>query len=171
MNITIKNIYLHRIKSLIMKKALTLMLVLTACTTSLSAQITREQADAIVWQYVQNEVAQPYILYGNLNTPSEGGMVVTTFNDEIVKVKYAYWAYYLNENPETSEPSQHRYLFVKENDGNLLEIITTNDLSPDLTEWKFVLGLGDMKKEFVSIYPNPTIGELRIKNYELKITN
>jgi len=144
------------------------MLVLIAWTTSLSAQITREQADAIVWEHIQNEITPPYLLYVNLNTPSEEGMVITTFNDEVVKVKYTCWAYYLNESPEVSEPSQHRYLFVKENNGNLLEIITTNDFGPDLTGWEPVLGLGDMKKEGIRIYPNPTTGELRITSYELR---
>ena len=32
-----------------------------------------------------------------------------------------------------------------------------------------MLGLANMKKELISIYPNPTTGELRIKNYELRI--
>ena len=138
------------------------MLVLIACTTSLSAQITREQADKIVWEHIQNEVTTPYLLYVYNHAPSAAGLMITTYNEETVKVKYACWAYYLNENPGVSEPTQHRYLFVKEDDGNLLEIITSNDLSPDLTGWESVLGLGDVKKEFIRIYPNPTTGELNI---------
>jgi hypothetical protein len=43
------------------------------------------------------------------------------------KCKIRLLGYYLNENPELSEPSRHRYLFVKKDAGNLLEIITAND--------------------------------------------
>jgi len=147
------------------------MLVLLAWTTSLSAQITREQADEIVWQHIKNEVTPPYLLYVNVNTPSEGGITVTTFQEETFKAKYACWAYYLNENPGLTEPSQHRYLFVKENDGNLLEVITSNDMIPDLTQWEEVLptGLIDIKENGgIVLYPNPTSGELQVTSYELQ---
>ena len=116
------------------------MLILIICTTtSLSAQITREQADAIVLEYIQ-EIALPYSLYVNINMPGEEGIIITTFNEEVVRVKYACWAYYLNENPGTSEPAQQRYLFIKENNGNLLEIIISNDLVPEdiASNWKIV---------------------------------
>ena len=154
-----------------MKKFIIPILALIALNTSLSAQITREQADKIVWEHLQNEVTLPYFLYVYNYAPSAEGMIITTYNEETVKVKYACWAYYLNENPGVSEPSQHRYLFVKENDGNLLEIITTNDLDADLTGWEPVLGLKAIKRESISIYPNPTTGKLGITNYELGITN
>jgi len=143
------------------------MLVLMAWATSLSAQITREQANKIVWEHVQNEATSPYLLYVYNHAPSAEEFMITTYNEEIVKVKYACWVYYLNENPEVSEPCQHRYLFVKEDNGNLLEIITTNDLSPDLTDWMVVPPLSVMDGERNNIpllYPNPTTGELRIPN-------
>ena len=96
-----------------MKNTIFITVLSILMSLTLSAQITRQQADAIVWEYVQNEVTPPYVLYGNLNTPTEEGMIITTFNEEIVKVKYVCWAYYLNENPGTSEPSQHRYYLLK----------------------------------------------------------
>ena len=148
-----------------------LMLFLLANTTSLFAQITREQADAIVWEYLQNELSAPYLLYVNTNLPNEAGINIITNNAEVVKVKYACWAYYLNEFPDMSVPCQHRYLFVKEDNGNLLEIITTNDIVPNLTDWESLLGVNDLKKETITVYPNPTTGELRIENGELRITN
>jgi len=138
------------------------MLALIACTTSLSAQITREQADKIVWKHIQNEVTIPYLLYAQNDTPGAEGLMITTYHEETVKVKYACWAYYLNENPGVNEPVQHRYLFVKEDDRNLLEIITSNDLVPDLTGCEPVLGSVNVKKEFISIYPNPTTGVLNL---------
>ena len=145
--------------------------ILFACPTLLSAQITREQADQIVWEHLQKEVSQPYFLYANTHTPSVAGINITTSNAEVVKIKYASWAYYLNEFPVASGPSQHRYLFVKEDNGNLLEIITTNDIVPDLTEWELLLGIVDLKSEAISIYPNPTTGELTIDNGQLTINN
>jgi hypothetical protein len=147
------------------------MLVLLANTTSLFAQITREQADAIVWEYLQNELSTPYLLYVNTNLPNEEGINITTKNEENVKVKYACWAYYLNEFPNINGPSQHRYFLVKVDNGNLLEIITTNDVVPNLTDWESLLGVNDLKKEAITVYPNPTTGELSIRNYELGITN
>ena len=153
------------------KTILILMLVLLANTTSLFAQITREQANAIVWEHIQNEISAPYLLYVNTNLPNEEGINITTNNEENVKVKYACWAYYLNEFPNINGPSQHRYFLVKEDNGNLLEIITTNDVVPNLTYWESLLGVNDLKKEAITVYPNPTTGELSIRNYELGITN
>jgi len=120
-----------------MNKIFITLSVLIACTFSSSfAQITREQADVIVFQYIQDEVAPPYLLYAYALEPSEEIMVLTTHNEEVIEVEYACWAYYLNEHPALSTPCQHRYLFVKEDDGNLLEVITTHDLGPnDFTEW------------------------------------
>jgi len=153
-----------------MNKFILPVLVLLAWTTSLSAQITREQADEIVWQHIKNEVTTPYSLYINTHAPSAEGIAVTTFQEETFKAKYACWAYYLNENPGLTEPSQHRYLFVKENDGNLLEVITSNDKVPDLTQWAEVtVGLIDMGENGgIVVYPNPTSGELRVTSYELQ---
>ena len=144
------------------------MLVLTAWATSLSAQITRKQADAIVWEHLQNEVTPPYLLYVNVNTPTAEGIAITTSQGEAMQAKYACWTYYLNENPVMSAPSQHRYLFVKEDDGNLLEVITSNDLVPELTDWTEVMPVGidappsPSEGEDVRVYPNPTDGALWI---------
>jgi len=40
-----------------------LMFLLVISSIWLSAQITREQADKIVWEHMQNEVTTPYLLY------------------------------------------------------------------------------------------------------------
>ena len=156
-----------------MKKFTLFIFILFFCATSLHAQITQEQAHAIVLQHIQAEVTPPYVLYVYALAPNEEDMIITTHHEETIKVKYACWAYYLNEHPDVNGLCQHRYLFVKENDGNLLEVITSNDLSPNLTQWTLVpLNVidGD-KNNFVLLYPNPTTGELRIENGELKIEN
>jgi hypothetical protein len=154
-----------------MKKLIIPMLIFLAWATSLSAQITREQADKIVLEHLQNEVTLPYFLYVNVNAPSEAGIAVTTFQEETFTAKYACWAYYLNEYPEVTEPTQHRYLFVKANDGNLLEVITSNDMIPDLTQWIEVTTAINELEKHVKIYPNPTNGELIVENGELTIEN
>ena len=151
-------------------------LLFTFCILLFSAsfaQITREQADVIVLEHIQNEVISPYFLYVYVNLPNDEGIALTTYHEENMKVKYACWAYYLNEHQEVSETTRHRYLFVKENNGNLLEIITYNDLgTADFTQWELMpLGVNEMAESDIRIYPNPTTGELRIENGELKIEN
>jgi hypothetical protein len=138
---------------------------------SLHAQITQEQANAIVLQHIQNEITPPYVLYVSTHAPSEG-IVITTHNKEIIKAKYACWAYYLNEFPDVNTPCQHRYLFVKADDGNLLEIVTSNDFIPDLTDWTLVpLRVIEKETNNILIYPNPTTGELRMESGEWRMEN
>jgi hypothetical protein len=59
---------------------------------------------------------------------------------------------------------------VKATDGNLLEVITSNDMVPDLTPWKEVtdVAIHELQNQ-VKIYPNPTDGELRVTSYELRV--
>ena len=169
-----------------MKKIFILIPILLAWTASLPAQITREQADAIVLDYLKNEVTKPYLLHVNVNTPNEEGFVVTTYMEETVKVKYACWVYCVDEyvNLSTILLPTYRYLFVKEDNGTLLEIIAHKDLGPlsDITAWKMVYastGLVEQKGNNKSLYPNPVDdwlnfpcnGEsVRVEIYDLKGT-
>ena len=162
-----------------MKKVIILMSVLIAWATSLPAgNITREQADAIVQDYVQSEVTQPATLFTNLNEPDEAGIAITTSNEETVRAKYACWAYYLDE----SESAQRRYLFVKEEGGSLLEVIASNDISDLGASWAAMpTGLTDNKgNSLKQLFQNP-VDELltlpcnggentRIEIYDLKGT-
>jgi len=143
-------------------KEIYLLIILTIFSfSSISfAQVKREQADAIVSEYLQNEVTRPYFLYVNNNTPSQGDIVLTTDKGEIIKAKYACRVYFLDEYFDVNGPSQRRYLLVNENIGNLLEIITTNDSGPgDLASWEVVSmpsGLAERKDDIgKSLYPNP----------------
>ena len=139
------------------------MSVLLAWTTSLLAgNITREQADAIVLEYLKNEGTH-FDLYVNSNTPNEEGLVITTPNGEIVKAKYACWVYcvtrYCIKCPSliVVPPAPVRYLFVKEDNGSLLEVITSNDSGLDLSSWETldITGLTVQKENNKSPYPNP----------------
>jgi hypothetical protein len=159
-----------------MRKILILVLAFVALATSLSAQITWEQADNIVKEYLQNEMITYNLLYVYVNAPSEEGIEITTSNEETFKAKYACWAYYLDE----SEFSQRRYFFVKEDNGSLLEVIAKNDLGIDNTQWEEVgtTGLVDGKiNNLKPLYPNPvddllTIpcsgNHIRVEIYDLK---
>ena len=163
-----------------MKKFFTSMLVFIACATLLSAQITREQANVIVQNYVQSELTQPAgTIYVNDDEPSEAGVSITTSNGEIFRAKYPCWAYYLDE----SEPLQRRYFFVKESNGNLLEIIASNDFGSELTgSWTIMdepTGLAQKEIGVRLLYPNP-VGDfltlscdgtpVRIEIYDVKGT-
>jgi hypothetical protein len=152
-----------------MKKIIIFMLILLVWTVSLFAQVTREQADSIVREHLQNEMIAYSHLYVHINVPSEEGITITTSNEEIFTAKYACWAYCPDENNFI----QRRYFFVKEDNGNLLEVITNNDLDfLDLNVWRLVESTGLVERNgnnIKSLYPNPTNGQWRIDNgYDIK---
>ena len=157
-----------------MKKTTILTSILLIGVTSLLAEnITQKQADEIVLNYVQSEAKHPYSLYAGVNDPNE----ITTSNGETFRVKYACWAYCLDEN----EPAQRRrYLFIKKDDGNLLEIIANNDES--VLAWMAMdmpTGLTGSGSSVKLLYPNP-VGDMltlpcngdqdRVEIYDLKGT-
>jgi len=166
------------------------MLTLFAWTATLSAQITREKADEIVINYVKNEVAptegvslNAFLLYVNANTPNENGFSMTTVNGETIKAKYACWVYYVRlavRDCDRCISPQQRYLFVKEDNGSVLEIITNEDDPQDVSLWTHVnipVGIIETKANSQFLYPNPvddwlTIpcnGEnVRVEIYDLK---
>ena len=157
-----------------MKKTIISALVLFIGAASSFALITQEQANTIVQNYVKTEVTQPTALYANVNAPNEEGIVITTSNGETFKAKYACWTYCLDE----SDPVQRRYFFVKEENGSLLEIIASNDLSELDASWTVII-TGLAEKEIKLLYPNPVSDFLnlscngentRIEIYDLKGT-
>jgi len=169
-----------------MKKIFMLMPVLIAWTVSLSAQnITREQADAIVLDYLKSEeVREPYLLYVNTNTPSNTDIVITTLRAETFKTKYASWAYFVNEWYDINGPYFRRYLFINELNGSVLEVKTSSDFGPsDFAAWKDVnisTGLAEQQENNnIFFYPNPvdnflifpcTEKNARVEIYDLKGT-
>jgi len=178
-----------------MKKIIISMSILTAWATWLPAQITREKADEIVLDYLKNEGIR-IELYVNDNAPSKEGFTVTTSNEEIIKAKYACWVYCGNRiffspcnDPDCPQPAPphpsmigYRYIFVKEDNGSLLEVITSYDTNQDLSLWTKVnapSGFVAPKENNKLLYPNP-VGDLltlpcdgkpaRVEIYDLKGT-
>jgi len=112
----------------VMKRYIIIMSFLIAWAASLTAaNITQEQA----YNIVRNYVPAGSTLYVNVNAPNPGGIVITTSEGEIINVEYACWVYCLNE----SDPVQRRYFFVKEEDGSLVEVIASNDISALGNSW------------------------------------
>ena len=141
-----------------MKKKFILMSALFACVASLSAQITHKQADEIVLNYAQSVAPEFIALYANLNAPDEAGITITTSNEETFRAKYACWTYCLDET------AQRRYIFVKEENGSLLEVIASNDMSGLDASWEVMelntTGLANSKENILKqLYPNP-VGDL-----------
>ena len=134
-------------------KKLTVLLLLGLTANILLSQTTKEQADEIIISYLQNELIQPFSLYFNINTPTEAGIDMTTTKEEAVKIKYACWAYFVKESLRDG----CRYLFVKQDNGNLLEIITYNDSGiEDLSSWELMTVRIDNNLEYnLFPYPNP----------------
>ena len=175
-----------------MKKVLIVMSALIAWAASLTAgNITREQADKIVLDYLQNELKEmPCLLFVNVKAPNEEGIVITTYQEETFKAKYACWTYCVIPKPPiwaspivARIPTLLCYLFVKEDNGSLLEVISHNNyISGDFMDsWKAVdipTGLSDEKDNSVKLlYPNPVsdwltlpcTGEnVRVEIYDLK---
>jgi hypothetical protein len=120
------------------KLLLSLMAPFVLCST-LSAQITQEQADNIVRERMSGET-KPYILYAKEEV-QPAGYAITTAIGELLELDYPLWVYYVSY---IVEYTNGKYLIVKEDNGNLLEVNTKYGLiSEDLigwTEWKVIMG-------------------------------
>jgi len=169
-----------------MKKITLSILALIACTASLFAQITREQADEIAINHLKSGGMLPssqFMLFVNDNAPNENGFVITTYRGETVRAKYACWVYLITKGgvqPTIALPLQQIYLLVKEDNGSLLEVITSNNVNPYLSSWteiKVPTGITEPKENLKSLYPNPVNDLLtlpvngknvRVEIYDLK---
>ena len=123
-------------------KKLFLLLLLFVCTATLFAQkITREKADEIVINYLKNNLNGEFFLHVNSDIPNKDGFSMTTVNGETIKVKYACWVYYarlaVRDCGRCISPRQ-QYLFVKEDNGSLLEVFTNEDDPQDVSSWIYV---------------------------------
>jgi hypothetical protein len=115
-----------------MKKHYLFILTSFTLTASLSAQITREQADNIVYEYIQNAITQPYYLYAKDTVFTENGFSIDTGNGEFFSIRHPSWIYCLEElSNDIATFYLRRYLFVNKSNGNLFEVKTTANSSSD----------------------------------------
>jgi hypothetical protein len=124
-----------------MKKIFLLIVASFVLITTLSAQVSQEEADIIVLKRMQSEL-KFFTLHAMQDIQLEG-KTLTTSKGELFELGYAAWLYYVNYVGETNG----KYLFVKANNGNLLEINTTLDELPNnLIEWRLVSNIIDIIK-------------------------
>jgi len=127
-----------------MKKIILLITAPFIFLTGLSAQITQKQADDIVFERMSQYVL-PHIIYAKDGV--QQGMTITTMNGEELELDYPCWVYYakrwfnpfVDYVPPISPFNFGRYLIVKENSGNILEVKTRDDAGPeDLETWRLI---------------------------------
>ena len=125
--------FVAKTKNTIMKKLLLLLVAPCVMFSTLSAQITQQEADGIVQQRLDGET-QPCTAYAKETVQAEGFTVITA-TGEILELEYPCWVYYVDYAGEANG----KYMIVKENSGNLLEVKTKKDTGPDdLMEWRTV---------------------------------
>ena len=116
-----------------MKKILFTLALPLVFLSTLPAQVTQNEADTIVLNRI-GEMEHCDILYA-IETLQTEGTTITTSPGETLELDYSCWVYFMNFAGETN----NKYLIVKENNGNLLEINTTNDGGPEnLAAWRVV---------------------------------
>ena len=119
-----------------MKKIFLLLAASLICLTTISAQVSQEDADQIVIDRMSNETSD-FTIYAKdgVQTTFE----VITASGETLELNYPCWVYYVNFADETNG----KYLIVKENNGNLLEVNAKNDEGPEGVEsWRVIGDVG-----------------------------
>ena len=84
---------------------------------SAKAQITQLQSDSLVLQRMSQDTQEHTILAKQTILPE---FTITTSQNEILELDYSCWVYYVNFLEETNK---NFYLFVKESNGNILQVI------------------------------------------------
>jgi len=115
-----------------MKKIILLFIVSLVFIPSLQAQITQGEADEIVKERLYYEVCNVTI---HSNDNLQENFNITTSTGETIELEYPCWVYFAKYAGTTN----HKYLIVKESDGNLLEVNALNDGGPNnLETWRFI---------------------------------
>ena len=114
-----------------MKKILLLLAASFVFFTAQSDTISQEEADGIALERLSQEMRQ-YTLYAKEGVQQK--MTITSIEGEVLEVNYKFWCYYVSYIDNAG-----RYIFVKESNGNLLEINVKSDAKPDdLEHWRIV---------------------------------
>ena len=115
-----------------MKKPILLIFLPLMFFMALSAQVMQAEADSIVIERMCSEI-KPYTIYAKEDIQTSFELITST--GEALELGYSCWVYYVKFTDETNS----KYLIVKENNGNLLEINAKNDDgSGDLENWRII---------------------------------
>jgi hypothetical protein len=77
-----------------------IMVLLYMPITAICAQITREQADKTVSEYIKKEITEYYWLYVNNNLDSDKGhTTIPVWNKRVLNVDYSSFVYFVDEYP------------------------------------------------------------------------
>ena len=116
-----------------MKKIFLTLVAPFAFLSASLAQITQTASDEIVLKRMNAET-RPHTVYAKTD-----GATISTTAGELLELNYASWIYYIRYDDQADEiPTSRCYFVVKESSGNLLEVNTKNDVSPDLAVWRIV---------------------------------
>ena len=119
-----------------MKKIIFIITALFSFLSVLSAQISKEEAENIVLEYMIDET-QLHSLFGN--EILQKTISITTANGEEIELNYPCWVYYASYYDKEDDYNNSRYLIINERNGNLLEINTKCDYEPnDLVTWRIL---------------------------------
>lgn len=112
-----------------------LLIAIVLAFLSASAQIAQFEADSIVLERMSMEI-RPHTIYSQNDIQTQ--MTINTLKGEVIELDYFCWVYFINYM-EDADSNKNRYLIVKENTRNLLEININNDATPNnLAEWRVV---------------------------------
>ncbi len=149
-----------------MRNIFVLIIAAFAFLPTLSASITQDKADDIVLERMDKET-RPYVVYAK-GEAQKTGMSLTTDAGEVIEWEYpcrVYYVYYFDLAGASAKNDViwGRYLIIKEEDGNLLEVNVTKDGGPaDLAGWRVVTNdiepvLTLKQDEFIVPFKNQTV--------------
>ena len=118
-----------------MKKIFLFLAISFVFSFALTAQVTQAESDSIVLERMSLET-RPHTIYAKETLQTEG-ISITTATGELLELNYPCWIYYIRYDDQIDETAVSiPYFIVKESNGNLLRVNTTNDaISNDMEEW------------------------------------
>ena len=136
------------------------------------AQITRDQADEIIFQYIIDEEMRTdvLLLYTTDILPNENGISTiithTSGTYETFSIESPCWVYHVFEWKDVNCCRPHRYLFVNKITGNVLEVKTKGSpYYPGPESWQLIYSAVSRSSYYESgilYFSNPVVDFLEI---------
>lgn len=112
------------------------MFLLSLTASLLKAQVTQNEADVIIQDYIKNENIEGYWLYSNTVSVSKKSEVIT-LTGKIVSPNADSWIYFIDEQPFANWSHQCRYLFISTDNGEVVEKQATYP-PVNLEKWRMI---------------------------------